>query len=477
MNKIKLYKKLAFLLGLISCSIAAQNQSKTFEERFNVSEETILEINTSHTDIEFKTWNKNEVLIEATIELTDVSKEDAESLFENNPIEILGNSTSIKVSSTSRNRLNKAFTSSFFNYEYQDPKDFNRSKNGELIELVEMPPLPNVHFRKFDYNAYKNEGEAYMKQWQKEFSNGFDKEYEKNIEEWGKRMEERAIRFEERNKEREQRMEEWAERMVERTVEQAERQQEFQERRGEHLRQRAEIRKHRDSIRFVLKHNDSIRSGNSSIFYYNPNGGEGNIKVKKTIRVKMPKSVKLKMNVKHGEVTLAENTININATLSHANLVATTINGDETIINASYTPVSVLNWNFGLLRANYSDNVELNEVQNLILKSNSSEIKITKLINNLVAENSFGPLHINSIAENFSKIDVSLKNAELNLELPNSANTIIIESVDSKINTPESMHLNKSEIDGVVFYNSYHLNKNNKKSIGIKSIFSEVILY
>ena len=68
------------------------------------------------------------------------------------------------------------------------------------------------------------------------------------------------------------------------------------------------------------------------------------------------------MNVRHGEVKLAENTKNLNATLSHSSLWATTIDGDETNILASYSPVEVKNWNYGQLETKYSKDINLAEV-------------------------------------------------------------------------------------------------------------------
>ncbi|MEO9894715.1 hypothetical protein [Aurantibacter sp.] len=467
MNKIKLYKKSVVLLGLISFSIAAQNQSKTFEERFNVGDEAILEINTSHTDIEFKTWNKNEILIEATIELADVSKEDAESYFENNSIKIIGNSKKIKVSAI---RENIPFTSSPFNYRYQDPNGLNMPKKGELIELNEMPPLPKVHFRKFDYNAYKMEGEAYMKQWQKEFSKGFDKEYEKNIEKWGKRMEERAESLAERNKDH-------AERIANGVEERAHRQDYILEKRLEDLVERAANVKRIDSLINFNVHIDSIRMRGANTFYFNTTGDKKNLKIKKTIKIKMPKSVKLKMNVKHGEVILAENVNNLNARLSHSILLAATVDGDETEIIAMYTPVSVQNWNHGQLVAKYSDQVALNKVQNLDLQSTSSEVTIDNLLNTLFVENSFGPIHIKSISDDFSDIELNLKNSEAFLKLPKIASAVNIESVDSEIKTPDSINFSKTKNAEVITYSGIQLNKNNKKSINIKSVFSEVVFH
>lgn len=483
MNRTTLFKKTTILLCLINIGAYGQNQSKTYKETFTVGGDAVLEINTSHADIEFETWGKNEVAIEATIELTDVSDEDADKYFKNGGIEILGNSKKISISAGAENTwLFRHSVGGLNNFHFEMPEVDpviievpQIHEMPEFFEMEEMPRLPHQHFHKFDHKAYKRDGEEYMKKWQQEFSKGFDKECEKKIEEWGKCMEERAERMEKRREEMADRAQERAERLAERAQERAERQQEVQEKRHALLIGRSEMRKRRDSTRFLFK-TDTLRSGSPNIFYFNSNGREGNIKIKKTIKIKMPKSVKLKMNVRHGEVKLAENTKNLKATLSHARLLATNIDGDDTTILASYSPVSVQQWYYGQLQADYSENVDLKEVHNLILKSTSSDITIDRLLTNLTASNSFGPMRINSISKNFKNLDVSLRNAELIFELPETAYNIYVNGTTSKLITPVSLKLNKTKNGHVTIHKGYHIKNNSDRSIKINSKYSEVIM-
>ena len=86
------------------------------------------------------------------------------------------------------------------------------------------------------------------------------------------------------------------------------------------------------------------------------------------------------MNVRHGEVILAENTKNLSATLSYSSLLATTIDGDKTYIDASYSPVSVQKWNYGQLKADYSEKINIKEVENLTLNATFSDVTIDNLL-------------------------------------------------------------------------------------------------
>ena len=64
--------------GLANASFA-QKQSKTFKESFNVGADAVLDINTSYADIEFETWDKDVVEINATVTLEGASDEEAEA--------------------------------------------------------------------------------------------------------------------------------------------------------------------------------------------------------------------------------------------------------------------------------------------------------------------------------------------------------------------------------------------------------------
>ena len=183
------------------------------------------------------------------------------------------------------------------------------------------------------------------------------------------------------------------------------------------------------------------------------------------------------MNVRHGEVKLAENTKNLRATLSHASLLAATIDGDKTTIKASYTPVSVQKWNYGQLQANYSELVNLKEVLNLRMNATSSHVVIDHLVNSAFINNNFGPLKINSVSKNFTDINISLQNAELDCKTPNTPFTIYINGTSSKLSSPTSIILDRTKNHNTIVHKGYHINKNQDRSIAISSDYSEVVLH
>ena len=191
----------------------------------------------------------------------------------------------------------------------------------------------------------------------------------------------------------------------------------------------------------------------------------------------MPKSVRLEMNVRHGEVKLTGDTRNMSANLSYATLLATTIDGVKTNITASYTPVSVQNWNEGQLQADYSANVNLKEVRVLTLNSISSNVTIDQMLNSALIKNSFGVLKINSVAPNFTKLDIFVDNTELECTLPQSDFDIKINSTVSDLKPSAKMILKKTiDNNKSTLYKGYRGKENTGKDITINSKYSDIVL-
>ena len=190
----------------------------------------------------------------------------------------------------------------------------------------------------------------------------------------------------------------------------------------------------------------------------------------------MPKANKMKMNVRHGEVKLAANTKNMDANLSYSTLRAFIIDGEETTVVASYSPVSVQKWNLGRLQAEYSEAVNLEEVVNLRLTATSSDVTIDRLLDKAFIKNNYGPLTIHTISDSFTDLDVSLQNAELNCNLPKTPFKIYVNGTSSKLTSPLELQLERTVNGSTTVNKGFYRNKNSGKSIVINSKYSEVTL-
>jgi hypothetical protein len=494
MNKstVIVSRQFILVLGFLgsACFSIAQKQTKTYTESFNVGKDAVLDINTSYSDIEFETWNQDKVMVTATFELEGATEAEAKEYYDSTPIEIIGNSR--KVSITSKSQRMGLFPSREFNF---DMGDFDMDISdvsafmveipeiGPLPEMVEMPPLPMTKAFRFDYDAYKKDGEAYMKKWQKNFEKSFDKKHQKRLEEWGEKMEKRAEELQQHMEANEKRRNEVLEKRLEglhkKREEQAQRRSELLVIKEKSLQNRATLLDsllvQGDAAHSIFFRRDSLING-PTIFYSSSNGEKKKYKVKKTIKIKMPKDMRIQMNVRHGEVKLAENTKNLNATLSHARLRGSTIDGNETKVSASYTPVSVQRWNYGQLHANYSRNVALAKVMNLQLNATSSDVIIDEILGKAFIKSDFGPLVIKSVGNSFQELDLSLKNGELQLSLPNSPTAMYIKGTNSELSIPKELLLATTTNGNTTIHKGNHLKNKGSATIHITSEFSDIVI-
>ncbi|NJB37572.1 hypothetical protein [Croceivirga sp. JEA036] len=463
-----------FLLPMV---FWAQGKSRTYTETFNVGEETVLEINTSHTDIAFEAWDKNQVEIIATVTVEEATDEEVKNFFKNEPFTILGNSKKIAVNSRDGSSTWQFMANDFSGDVYMDVEPIFLDL--EIPDLPEVeavigtmpappvPPLPPMPNKTFDYEKFKAEGESYLKEWSKDFEKGFDKEYQKKMEEWSKKVEEQVKQWEKKHGKRAKAMEKRAELMEERAQKRAE----LQERRQEIIEERILAREDvREAIR-ISRANDT-----PSVFYYNNAGKSTKYKVKRELKIKLPKSVRLKMNVKHGEVKLASLTKNLEASLRYASLLGQTIDGDHTTVSAAYSPIEVQKWNLGQLNTKHSDAVYLKEVGELQYTLVSSNAKIGKVNSKAYITNNLGKLSIAQLGQGFKDVDVTLVNGELNCKLPTSPLSLYVNGTASEVSCSKNLQLERTTNNSTVIYKGYQQQKNGGGALTINAKYSEVVL-
>src|SRR5690606_31683961 len=130
---MKTIKLLVFLM-LATTSVMAQKLNK-LSKSVNVTNDVIINLNTSHTNIEVDTWNKDVIEIEAYIDGEKVSKEDLQKALEDWKITINGSGKEVTIDSKgSHNTWVHGYDLSGF-HALEDLK-FN------LADLPELPELP-----------------------------------------------------------------------------------------------------------------------------------------------------------------------------------------------------------------------------------------------------------------------------------------------------------------------------------------------
>ncbi|MEL4307803.1 hypothetical protein [Joostella sp. CR20] len=462
-------------LFFIAFGLYAQKQSKTFKESFDVQKNAVVEVNTSYADVTFDTWNKDKVEVEAIIEIENVSKEEAEKYFKAWGFKAEGNSSKVRITTnngvrwTSGNRVVVISDDENFNFSFPDsipmppiPPMPPLPPMDSLVVMAPVPPMPPLPFNfdemSFDYEAYQKNGDAYLKEWKKKFNESFNDDVKANLESWQKEVKAQQKEWQLSRKE----------------IMEASR--EAREASIEARKASTEARKAmNEARREMIKIRTSTAPGSHQMYYFNSEGND-NLKVKKTIKIKIPKGVKLKMDVRHGEVSLAENTSNINATLSYSRLHAFNVDGDASVIKASYSPVLVDNWNKGELMVNYTDVVTLKQVNSIKLTSKSSNVAIQNFSGDALVEGSFGNLAIERIADDFNTLNILLDNSEAQLTLPKTAFNFYSNASNSMMKYPKALVLNVSKHYGSEVANGFYGQKNSNKTINLVATFSDVSL-
>lgn len=473
------YQLLLVAFLLFWAPLQAQ-ETKTYRENFLVKPTTVIDLNTSYTDVVFETWDKNEVEVEASITVKDVDSEKAQRIFDAWGFEALGNSSKIKIRT---GRANMLYSKTEFLSENFDLGDieFDMPNVDAIVEIaplvgkivpevlsaVRIPPIPPIRFHgeDFDYDRYKKEGDAYLNTWKKKYKKKSDKEFEREVREWKEAMEKYEREMEA--------MGEAIERRAEAEAARLERRAELNARVLERKIERAVVKaKAKKNNRIILK-----PKTNNNVWIISDKDDNNNDNVKRKIIIRMPKGTKLDVDVRHGEIKMASVMKNLKATLNHSRLLAHTIDGEHTEIKTSYTPVKVDYWNNGALSVSYTKDVLLSEVNNLNLKAKTADIVINNLKDAAFIHGNFGNLLIENTANSFKKLDVFVDNTDANIHLPKSvAYQVYLSGMDSEIEYPEYYKVDTNNSFQNTLVTGFNKSAQTQKAVNITARYSQVVV-
>ncbi|WP_298421658.1 hypothetical protein [uncultured Kordia sp.] len=510
------YRQCLLLVALLAITFGySQSKKRTKKEVFTVNKDVTLEINTSHADVEFDTWNKNKIEIEAIIEVEDATEEEIEKYFKKWNFKAIGNSEKVTVTSKGSHSL----LGNGGQFVFADPGMIEQIQTPILanipnFQIEAIPDLPLMVIEsmddiKFDYDEYKKDGEAYMKKWQKQWKNNFDEEkFKEGMEKWQKSFEKQQDKLIELQGQILEKAEKREKKEKTEKKEKKEKQEkimflngtakEYQEKLAqieELVKISGDVKKYK--LKELLKEknellelleatengqflklngnlNFNINTNDDNVFFIS--SGNKRLKVKKTIKIKMPKKAKLKLNVRHGEVTIASTSENMNAKLSYAALYANVIDGANTTIESSYAPIHVTKWNKGSLKVNFVDNVDLQLVKDINLMANSSKINVGTLGEKGIISGTIGKLLIHNISDSFQTLDIILENTDARIQLPATAFKLYYIGSNSRISYPETVvgTENKTQFNTII--RGYQNNNNSNREININAKYSEVVL-
>ncbi|MBT0608656.1 YggN family protein [Aequorivita echinoideorum] len=475
MNNSRLFNRNA-VIGLLLAYSTLGFAQKNYVESFNVSENVEVEVNTSYTNVIFETWNKDRVEVEAFIEGSKLSEEEKQRLMKNWNLDITGNSKKITINSNAGNDLYAASP-----MPPMPPMDFI----GPLMENMVMPmlnnfqvpPLPpevmqNVGNIQFDYEEFQKDEEGYMKKFEAQMDKKFGKNFEKKMEAWGKNFE---TSFDEKKADSigeayGKKMEAWGEAYGKKMEAWGEQYGKQMEAWAENFSKQFDGEGDNYSKKVITSPNGKTVIMNGSKTY---NSTEG--KSNKTIIIRLPKNSKTAINVRHGELKMADAN-NVRATLNYSAFTANSIDGGQTLINASYAPVAVNNWKKGTLNVKYVDDCTILTAEKINMHANSSDVKIGTVGKEALLSGSFGDLKIDRISDNFETLDIQLENTDAIIKIPAVAFSFYFNGKKSTLKYPKTLQLKETKSSDRALVKGYNLSNGSNKTLTLNATYSNVSL-
>jgi hypothetical protein len=439
------YKISAFLL-LLTTIVNAQTFDKKIEERFKVVPEVEIIVNADYTDVEIETWNKNEVSVVAIIEVSGIEENEANKILKNWEFEALGNKNTVKIKSASNKK----------DYNFNNNFTFPEVKIPEInfyMPNVEFPKIPEFPEMKFDYEAYKKDT-LYLKKYKMQISE-YVKKFNKsdwkkqldsirNTPSFIKKMEELKIAGEKMaNKLKEtnwykeiearQNSEEFKRSMAETKKALEEATFKTLENRDEILEQvklleeankvrSAELKRLKeegklDSLENYFNKSDSHKNYSETTYFNFSKNHNSNLKIKKYLKIKVPKKVILNLNVRHGKVTVPESNNKMSVNMEYGSFVGGAITGTENNLTFINTPVTITTLNSSTISLKNVKNASLGSVENLYFLSNLSDVVIDKVGEDVSLNQKFGNLNVNKVISEFKNLNLTVDYAKVTIPL------------------------------------------------------------
>ncbi|MBT8295188.1 MAG: hypothetical protein KJO51_02115 [Gramella sp.] len=463
MRTIKLKYVILSLLFITAGSFA---QTKKLSKTYKTSPDVNVELDSRHTNIIIENWDRNEVHIEAYFEGDTGDKEMTRQLLDSWTLSTTGSNGKVEIVSTGSRGMDMDLD--FDMAALEGPlselpallEPLMTDLVGPILNNIAENPLPpgfaeDMKGMKFDYEAYKKDGDKYLEKWEADFEKKFGKEYERKMEKWAEKVEKNSEKWE---KEYEMKMEVWS-KDFEKDMEAW----------GEEFGKKMEAW----GEEFGKKFEAQFENEGKNIFIMEDGKG---VKSKKTIKLKIPKDAKLELNVRHGELKLGSNIKNLKADLSHSRLSANRISGKGTHVKAAYSPVKVAYWDYGVLSTEFVKNCKLDKVVSIKLESNSSDVTINQLQKTGVLTGSFGKLDINDLGSGFETLNISLENSDLELHVPDTAFNFSFNGMQSSIKHPSGLKLKSTKSYDNEILNGYNKSREGNSNITIKANFSDVLI-
>ncbi|WP_299670124.1 hypothetical protein [uncultured Polaribacter sp.] len=469
--KLKLYKKIPTLLAIcfLGGTVFAQKFNENFTENFKVNKDVEVVINASNSEINVTTWNKNEVQINAFIEIEGLSQKEATTYFKKWNFEALGNKSKVKITSKGSGLSGLKNDFVFFNdFDFPEIEMPN-------IEAIVLPDMDFDFDFDFDFESLEDLEEDMERDGKYAFEYHKDGEHIiiKTKKEWEKFK--KSKKYEDLKKEfknssgklkialenSKEKMKHINKERLKKSLEKAK----LQIKSIDKEQMRRELAKAKELLKnmnfnFYSDENDLMINGKK-------------IKIKKRLEIKVPKGATFNLNTRHCKVKLP-NTV-ASGNVKYGSFDANNLNGGKLTIN--YSPVSINSLNACTLFLNNVTDAKIASVTNTTLSNNSSDVNILSINKNVHISDQFGELTIESFHPNFEEFVLNLSQSNAIMVLDKVKTSFHYNINRSKLDNKSSFDfLNKVFKKYEMSSKSEVINSQTKNMINLNSDLSTIII-
>ena len=434
----KLKAVVAFVFFFCSQLFLAQNILTKFKKEYTLKNTPYFQLNAAYTDVVFKSWNKNHILVNAFISGKNQSGEVLKLQADQWNLEVTDNDTLINIISNAFSKPNQ-MVSTTYNISGNVPQEklarLMRHMIAPLLQNVQNNPIPDALKNsltqlKFDYAAYEKLGETYLKIWEHNLVKNMDATAAAEIRKWSNNATTNLQKVSNSNS------------------------------------------------NYPRRENNNPSSGNytvqfSQTFTTKPEFTEA----KKILEVYVPSNTKLLFKTRYGKVSVINELANAKAEMKYTPFKAEKISGEDTNLVISYAPVQIKQWDAGSLSLGYVKKSYIKEAKNSHLYNTSSRVNIETLSGKGTIESLVGIIHILQLKSDFSNFSLIAKNSDVAIKLPKTAYNFAYNGNRSYIEIPENtLTLNSLGDNYNKMLNGYSLSRNSDKNIQMSVVNSEVIL-
>nr|WP_299036048.1 hypothetical protein [uncultured Tenacibaculum sp.] len=442
--------KISVFLLLVTSVVSAQKYDKKFSENFKTSKDVVVNINASNADVDVTTWNKNEVSVEAVVEVEGLDKKEAQKYLDNWKFEALGNKSKVQINANRNSfRIGRDnivfFNSSDNNY----PRIFEYDTESEVVVIPEIPEIsipempeipemseieiPEINFEKlfqdvdFDVEEmFENEELVRFKwkdgkhnvninskeEWEEFKKTEAYKEYLKNNKNSKTKM------FFSKNHQvlNEKKLRDELKRVKSelKKIDREKIQKQLAKARVEMHKVREEMKKNHRNYSFSSDSNNLLINGKK-------------VKITKKITIKVPKSATFDLNTRHCKVKLPKT--KASGKVSYGTFKADALDGGK--LNISFSPVNINSLNACTLFLNNVTDAQLASVTNTTVNSNSSGLIVNNVYKDVNVNSEFSELLIMKIHPNFNTFKVILNSTKAVLDF-SSVKKNLVYTIDDK---------------------------------------------